>query len=160
MSVIVVFLRPLGLRLANEKKSLARIAVPYYGQLVRPGVGIEKIYFVAEIKPDSREVRHVTLRVWNPHEVPELASWLKKKRVSGVICSDTTLKCHYDFAAEGIWVMGGQKGEVAEIIRRWVDGRNRDAVMLAGPAHGRADDGMGNAGRFATRLMPVMFSHV
>lgn len=36
---------------ANEKKSLARIAVPYYGQLVRPGVGIEKIYFVAEIKP-------------------------------------------------------------------------------------------------------------
>ena len=145
---------------ANEKKSLSRIAVPYYGQLVRPGVGIEKIYFVAEFKPDSREVRHITLRVWNPHEVPEFAGWLKKKRVSGVICSDTTLKCHYDFAAEGIWVMGGQKGEVAEIIRRWVTGRNRDAVMLAGPAHGRADDGTGNAGRLATRPMPVMFSHV
>jgi predicted Fe-Mo cluster-binding NifX family protein len=144
---------------ANEKKSPARIAVPYYGQLVRAGVGIEKIYFVAEIKPDSREVRHITLRVWNPHEVPELAGWLRKKRVSGVICSDTTLKCHYDFAAEGIWVMGGQKGEVAEIIRRWVAGSNRDAVMLAGPSYGRAD-GLGSSVRFAARSMTVSISHI
>ena len=75
------------------------------------------------------------------------------KRVCGVICSDTSLKSHYDFAAEGIWVMGGQKGEVAEIIRRWVAGRNFDIMMLAGSTYGRAegaDDFIRPAGRQMT----------
>jgi len=126
-------------RAIEKRKGPTRIAVPYYGQLVRPGVGIEKIYFIAEIKPSSRELRHITLRVWNPHEESDLAEWLMKKRVSGVMCSDTTLKSHFDFAAVGIWVMGGQKGEVAEIIRRWVAGRNVDVMVLAGSMSGHAE---------------------
>jgi hypothetical protein len=139
---------------AHEKKSPLRIAVPYYGQLVRPGAVIEKIYFIAEMKPVSWKLRHVSLRVWDPQEVPDLASWLKKKRVCGVICSDTTLKTHYDFAAEGIWVMGGQRGEVADIIRRWVAGLNLDAVMLAGPSYGCVG-GVGEVAWFAARTVPA-----
>ncbi|HEX8960883.1 MAG TPA: hypothetical protein VF775_04855 [Geobacteraceae bacterium] len=123
------------------KRCVTRIAVPYYGQLVRPCVGVEKIFFVAEVHPNLPEPRHVALRVWNPEEVPELPVWLRKKGVSGVICSDTTLRCRYDFVGEGIWVAGGQKGEVAEIIRRWAAGPSRETLFLTGPVPGSADDG-------------------
>lgn len=117
---------------AGKKKSPTRIAVPYYGHLVRPGAGIEKIYFVAEFKPRSLELRHITLRVWNPHEFPELPGWLKKRGISGLICSDVTLGCHFDFTGEGIWVMGGEVGEVHEIIRRWSTDGERGILLLAG----------------------------
>lgn len=126
------------------KKGTTRIAVPYYGQLVRPGVGVEKIFFVVDVKPYLPEPRHIALRVWNPDEIPTLPVWLRKKGISGIICSDVTLRCKYDFGAEGIWVVGGQKGEVAEIIRRWVADPSQDPLYLAAPRRVSADNGGGS----------------
>lgn len=123
------------------KKSRTRIAVPYYGQLVRPGVGVEKIYFVVDVGPHAGESPQVALRVWNPGEVPDLSVWLRKRGVHGVICSDTALKCHYDFDAEGIWVMGGERGEVGDIVKRWTAGKSRNSVLLTQFPRGGADLG-------------------
>ncbi len=128
-------------RRTTAKRCVTRIAVPYYGQLVRPCVGVEKIYFVVEVHPNLPEPRHVAMRVWNPDEVPELPVWLRKKGVSGVICSDTTLRCRYDFSGEGIWVAGGQKGDVTEIIRRWAATPDRESLYLTRPGPEKAEDG-------------------
>jgi len=90
--------------LVNREES-NRIAFPYYGDMVRPGAGIEKLYFIADVDLRTFALKKVCLDVWNSRSVPELPGWLKNKGVDGLVCRDECKSYIKSFERAGIWVL-------------------------------------------------------
>lgn len=98
------------------------VAVPYYGSLTLPPLGLSRLFFAAAVDTATRKVARIEIQVWDPKKEPNLSVWMRKLGFSGVICSDSG--SHYKIAlnAENIWVLGKQEGEVAELVERWATG--------------------------------------
>ena len=98
------------------------VAVPYYGSLSLPPLGLSRLFFVALLDTASSKVGGMEIQVWDPKKEPNLSVWMRKQGFSGVICSDSD--SHYKVAlnAENIWLMGRQEGEAAELVERWAAG--------------------------------------
>jgi predicted Fe-Mo cluster-binding NifX family protein len=104
----------------EHRQEVVRVAVPYYGTLSLPRSGLSRVYFVADVDLQSRQIGELTLKVWDPKKEPNLSSWLKQEEVNGIICSDSC--CQYGVAlqSEGIWASWGRTGEVSEMIDQWL----------------------------------------
>jgi len=98
------------------------VAVPYYGSLSLPPLGLSRLFFVAAVDTASRKVGKIEIQVWDPKKEPNLSVWMRTQGFSGVICSDSDP--HYQVAlnAENIWLLGNQKGEAAELVEGWAAG--------------------------------------
>lgn len=96
------------------------IAVPYYGTLSLPPSGLARIFFLVKVDLIQKAIASLTLQVWNPKKEPNLFRWLRQVEADGVICGDSPLKYEVGLHAEGLWVKWGEKGEVHEIIERWM----------------------------------------
>jgi predicted Fe-Mo cluster-binding NifX family protein len=98
------------------------VAVPYYGSLTLPPLGLSRLFFVAFVDTGSNKVERMEIQVWDPWKDLNLSAWMRKQGFSGVICSDSG--SHYQVAlnAENIWLMGNQEGEAAELVERWAAG--------------------------------------
>ncbi len=108
----------------HERKGKAmRIAVPYYGNLVRPGYGLERIYFLADVNLATGHPTSVCMQVWNLRECHELSRWLRLHGIAGVLCSDENPCLADDFQAAGISIWQQERGELPEMIARWTRGR-------------------------------------
>ena len=85
----------------NEK---ATIAIPYYGSLIRPGRGLEKIFIKGDFDPGMRQLENISVSIWNPKSESRLHKWLASQGVSGIFCSDRN--AHYEalLSEEGIWM--------------------------------------------------------
>jgi hypothetical protein len=72
-----------------------KIAIPYYGDLVRPATGFERIFFIVdhdEKKPFQPQA--ISLGIWDANQTQLLPSWLVELGVNQVVCSsnpDSTL---------------------------------------------------------------------
>ena len=95
------------------------IAVPYYGSLIRPGEGIESIYFLAEVLENSKGIQPKGMRVWNRRKDPNLMQWLRSEKILGILCHDKPLPLVDELKSAGVWVNSEQKGEYPEIILNW-----------------------------------------
>lgn len=98
---------------------LHRLAVPYYGRLVTPRLGLSPIYFVADIDPGSAKIQSLDVLVWDLRQEPSLACWLRKQGVNGLLCSDSQLPCLDELAQQGVWVRASEGGEAMEMLERW-----------------------------------------
>lgn len=98
------------------------VAVPYYGSLTLPPLGLSRLFFVAVVDTASKKVGRIDIQVWDPRNEPNLSVWMRQQGFSGVICSDSGY--HYQVAlnAENIWLVGNQEGEAAELVERWATG--------------------------------------
>jgi hypothetical protein len=98
------------------------VAVPYYGSLSLPPLGLSRLFFVAAVDTASRKVGRVEIQVWDPKKEPNLSVWMRTQGFSGVICSDSG--SHYKVAlnAQNIWLLGNHEGEAAELVERWAAG--------------------------------------
>ncbi len=101
---------------------LVKIAVPYYGTLSLPPLGLARIYFVAKVDPATRTAVNIELKVWNPKQKPNLSIWLRELGIAGVICSDSGSQYQIALNSENIWVLWRQQGEVEEVVERWARG--------------------------------------
>jgi predicted Fe-Mo cluster-binding NifX family protein len=99
-----------------------QIAVPYYGILSFPPLGLARIYFVVKVDPATRTAVNIELKVWNPRQVPNLSIWLRELGIAGVICSDCGSQYQIALNNENIWVLWRQQGEVEEVVERWARG--------------------------------------
>ena len=95
------------------------IAVPYYGSLIRPGEGIEFIYFLAEVLEDQKGVQPKGMIVWNRRQNPNLSQWLNKEKILGILCHDKPVPLVEELKSAGVWVASEQEGEYPEIVLRW-----------------------------------------
>ena len=100
------------------KKSV-KVAVPYYGPLVRPNVGLEKVYFVADVDLQSNTMKSVSVKVWNPKVRRDLPDWIKKSGISGIICTDLTSTYENYFTSKDIWISYAEEGDVKELVEQW-----------------------------------------
>lgn len=103
----------------KERKQTIRVAVPYYGALIRPNVGLEKVYFVADVDLKSSSLKSLSVKVWNPKVKRGLPEWIKKGGISGIICTDSTPCLDEYIDDKDIWVHWGQVGDVRELIEQW-----------------------------------------
>ncbi|MBI2353825.1 MAG: hypothetical protein HYV06_02150 [Deltaproteobacteria bacterium] len=113
--------------IAQQSSHTVFVAVPYYGSLTLPPLGLSRLFFVAAVDTASRKVARIEIQVWDPKKEPNLSVWMRELGFSGVICSDSG--SHYQIAlnAENIWVLGKQEGEVAELVERWATGELDEA---------------------------------
>lgn len=88
-----------------DKEECNRIAFPYYGTLVRPGAGIEKLYFIADVDRKTFSLKRVFLDAWNAKIAPELPAWLQDKGVSGLVCRDGCHSYQKPMEAAGIQIL-------------------------------------------------------
>ncbi|BCA78336.1 hypothetical protein [Desulfuromonas sp. AOP6] len=100
-----------------EKDECNRIAIPYYGAILRPGVGIEKLYFIADVDKKNSSLKRVFLEVWNSKISPELPGWLRDKGVSGLVCRDGCRSYLQPMEAAGIKVLLDKALDLA-----WIEG--------------------------------------
>lgn len=107
---------------AQQTNHTTLVAVPYYGSLSLPRLGLSRLFFVAAVDTATRRVCRIEIQVWDPNKEPNLSVWMRKQGFSGVICSDSG--SHYERAldAENIWLVGKQEGEAAELVERWAAG--------------------------------------
>lgn len=87
--------------MVNEK---ATIAIPYYGSLVRPGRGLERVYLRGDYNPLSRQVENLSVSVWDPKSEGLLHKWLASQGVTGVFCRERNARYEALLVEEGISV--------------------------------------------------------
>jgi hypothetical protein len=96
-----------------------RVAVPYYGTLMRPGVGLEHLYFLVDVDRESGTFQKPKLEVWNPRECRQVARWLQQSGATGLLCSDYHPAFEEMLHKDGLWVRWQQQGDLPEVIGRW-----------------------------------------
>ena len=102
-----------------KQHDATRIAVPYYGTLIRPGRGFERLYFVADVGVGNEPPRNYSVKVWNRKEFPDLASWATSQGVRGILCSDRYPEFENKLRASGVWACWEQEGDLSEMLSRW-----------------------------------------
>ena len=107
------------------KPMATRVAVPYYGRLLRPGSGFERVFFLTDVDEVTGESKNLGVHIWNTKVFPEFPDWLCRHGVQGVICGDDRPVYVKALEREGIWIRCGRCGEVEEVIEDWT--RNRVA---------------------------------
>ena len=64
----------------------SKIAIPYYGKLSRPSLGLERVYFILDKAVGGRTPEQVSIGVWDSREDATLPQWLEQNGVRGVFC--------------------------------------------------------------------------
>ena len=95
-----------------------RMAIPYYGRLLRPGFGLERIYFHVEVDNSSTQECSWSLQVWDPVKAG-LCSWLQKQGVSGLVCRDSYPQLASELDACGIQTHWDQDDGFATMASRF-----------------------------------------
>lgn len=103
----------------SQNDPLPRLAVPYYGRLITPKLGLSPVFFVADIDPDASRINFIDVMVWDFRQQPSLAGWLKKQGVNGLLCSDPQPHNLEELMQEGLWVRANEAGEAMEMLERW-----------------------------------------
>ncbi|MCP3176282.1 hypothetical protein MJO47_04120 [Desulfuromonas sp. KJ2020] len=105
-------------------KSGQKIAVPYYGALVRPKSGFESLYLVADVAGGTAGALQFEVCVWDKNRRPKIADWLQEIGVKGVICSDEKVEMEELLACEGIWLEKGRIGDASDLVAMYVNSMN------------------------------------
>lgn len=105
---------------ATSQQNMKVLAIPYYSQLVRSHGGLEHIYFRVTVDSATGVSSKPKLCVWNPKELPSLPEWLAQQGVETLLCSDNRPNFEGMFQAAGITISWDQRGEVADMVNRWV----------------------------------------
>lgn len=64
----------------------SKIAIPYYGKLSRPSLGLERVYFILEKGEAGSNPEQVSIGVWDSREDATLPQWLEQNGVRDLIC--------------------------------------------------------------------------
>ena len=100
----------LGMKLGQK------IAVPYYGTLVRPKAGYESLYLVADVAAGGSATLQFKVCIWDKNSRPKIVEWLQEIGVNGIICSDEKVEVEELLAGEGIWLEKGKFGDAADLV--------------------------------------------
>lgn len=112
------------------------IAIPYYGILRQPKIGLAQIYFIAKVKLPEGCLDELSMAVWNPKAEPQLGKWLLQLGVHGILCSDDSYTPDPDLAARHIWVHSGLQGDVEVMLSQWLN-----TAVRQRPLHSRGESG-------------------
>lgn len=106
----------------SQSESTKTVAVPYYGSLSMPPLGLSRVFFAATVDPVTRKVARMEIQVWDPKKEPNLFVWMRKQGFGGLICSDSGAHYREALQAEGIWLIAEQDGEALDLVERWLAG--------------------------------------
>ncbi len=120
---------------AQRSNKTISIAVPYYGTLTLPPLGLSRVFFIASVDTASRKVTNIELQVWDPKNEPNLSVWMRELGVSGVMCSDSGSPYQVALNAENIWVLWKQEGEATELVERWAAGEFNNMEAYGEPVN-------------------------
>ncbi|PLX84362.1 MAG: hypothetical protein C0617_08270 [Desulfuromonas sp.] len=93
-----------------------RVAVPYYGAMIRPGAGLERVYFLVDVDPAAGSFRNLGMHIWDSRAHPEFPTWLSRKGVQGLICGDDRPAYEGVLKKAGIWVRWGKAGDLEDLV--------------------------------------------
>ena len=96
-----------------------RIAVPYYGALVRPKAGFERLFLVGDVCGADSKVEKLEVCLWDNQRRPNIAEWFQDNGITGLICSDANGGFEKTLNCEGIWVKTGIIGEACDLISEY-----------------------------------------
>ena len=94
-----------------------RMAIPYYGKLLRPGLGLERVYFQIELDSTAEQACPWSLQVWDPLKTG-LCRWLQKQGISKLVCRDSYSQLESELVACGIQTHWGQDDSFEMMVAR------------------------------------------
>lgn len=97
------------------------IAIPYYGTLRQPKLGLAQIYFIAKVNLSEGCLEELSMAVWNPKAEPQFGRWLHQLGVHGILCSDDPYTPDPELTARQVWVHGGLQGDVEVMLSQWLN---------------------------------------
>jgi len=97
------------------------IAIPYYGTLRQPKIGLAQIYFIAKVKLPEGCLSELSMAVWNPKTESSLGKWLLQLGVHGILCSDDPCTPDPELTARQLWIHGGLQGDVEVMLSQWLN---------------------------------------
>lgn len=108
------------------------IAIPHYGQRIMPRFGLARQFCLVTASLQQRRILQLIHQQWDPDQEPSIALWLKRMKVSGVICDGIHSRFQAALRAEGLWIVGGAWGEIEEVLERWLQGELTPSDTLNG----------------------------
>ncbi|PLX96588.1 MAG: hypothetical protein C0622_14485 [Desulfuromonas sp.] len=102
-----------------KEKTTTNIAVPYYGNVIRPGQGFENIYIFASICPETGKIERTWLESWTGRSASDLAIWLAYKNVTGVFSDGYSLALEKALFGVDIWSHWEVSGEIHELVEKY-----------------------------------------
>lgn len=112
---------------AHRSNQTVLVAVPYYGTLTLPPLGLSRVFFIATVDIAANKASNIELQVWDPKKEANLSVWMRGLGISGVMCSDSRSPYQIALNAENIWVLWEQEGEVNDLVERWAAGEAGNA---------------------------------
>jgi len=103
-----------------DVKHWLSVAVPCYGNRVLPRFGQAREFFFAEVDPGDGILYKLQRASWDLYQEPQLARWLKRVGIDAVLCGGIHPRFQLALHAEGIQVVWGFRGEVEEVLQRWL----------------------------------------
>ncbi|GAB4556331.1 MAG: hypothetical protein Tsb0017_10060 [Geothermobacteraceae bacterium] len=98
---------------------MLRIAVPYYGYLMAPKHGLANLFYLVDVDLIRAEVARVSLETRIVGKRGDLASWLQKKGVGGVISKDLPLATVQELKSAGLWHRKVEGMDLEEQLTSW-----------------------------------------
>lgn len=112
--------------------TIYRLALPCYENRVLPRFGMARSFVFADIDRDKKQITAITARAWEPLEIADLPTWLRHCHVDGVLCCGIHPRFQIAIEAKGMWVTWGFRGEIEEVLERWL----RTGVRRDNRGHG------------------------
>lgn len=108
---------------SNEEIRMLNIAIPCYGSRVMPRFGLAREFYLISINSQTSQVADLKQAKWDPKTEPSVAHWLRELEANGVICDGIHPRFQTALKSEGLWVLWGIWGEVAEVLDQWLAGQ-------------------------------------
>jgi predicted Fe-Mo cluster-binding NifX family protein len=106
----------------GKEKNPFRVAIPCYGTRVLPRFGLAREFYFAEVDQQAKKVVDLKRKEWNPYFDPQMVRWLRNHNISGVLCGGIHPRFQMALMFDGIWILWGFRGEVVEILEKWLSG--------------------------------------
>jgi hypothetical protein len=100
-----------------NNRQMEQIAIPYYGNISRPGHGLEKVYFLVKACRFSGQIDSIQIMVWAGRNVGELIEWFKNQSVVAVISSERNARIENALERADIVSCWNVHGDVKEMVQ-------------------------------------------
>ena len=100
-----------------KKMDANKVATPYYGQIARPGYGMERLYLMTSLAHETGRVEKSEVKIWNGNSYCDLAKWLKDQGVDGFYAKECVLEMESELEDRQIWTLWNVTDEPGDIAK-------------------------------------------
>lgn len=94
-------------------------AIPYYGNLMHPTTGFERVFFIVEQDSNNEKNQQISIGIWDSKQSKSLPGWLGMLGVEQLVCSETPdEKLQQTLQNEGVQIADNDTDATQRILKQ------------------------------------------